>query len=168
MKLDRAELKPVPQMNGGADIVLRRQVLGPAVFYTPWAYVDHLIVQRGAGIGTRRMADMSEAYYVLSGDGSLTVDGETVAIKVGGRDPGRSWPGRHCATGADGGRHCPGHENEGCVCGGGGKRELTALSCCPGDRMREHALSRSWRQRHPILEDQPAGRIGPWGRRCAI
>jgi hypothetical protein len=29
-----------------------------------------LIVQRGASIGTRRMADMSEAYYVLSGDGS--------------------------------------------------------------------------------------------------
>jgi hypothetical protein len=87
MKLDRADLKAVPQMNGGAGIVLRRRVLGPAVFYTPWSYVDHLIVQSGASIGTSRMADMSEAYYVISGDGSVTVDGETVAIKIGDAIP---------------------------------------------------------------------------------
>ena len=57
------------------------------MFYTPWAYVDHLIVQRGASIGTSKMADMSEAYYVISGDGSVTVDGETVAIKIGDAIP---------------------------------------------------------------------------------
>jgi len=87
MKLDRADLKPVPEMNGGAGIVLRRRVLGPAVFHTPWSYVDHLIVQSGASIGTSRMADMSEAYYVISGDGNVTVDGETVAIKTGDAIP---------------------------------------------------------------------------------
>ena len=48
MKLDSADLKLVLQTNGGTGIVLRRRVLGPAAFYTPWAYVDHLIVQRGA------------------------------------------------------------------------------------------------------------------------
>jgi mannose-6-phosphate isomerase-like protein (cupin superfamily) len=87
MKLDRDDLKPAPQMNDGTGIVLRRRVLGPAVFYTPWAYVDHLIVQRGASTGTSKMADMSEAYYVISGDGSATVEGETVAIKIGDAVP---------------------------------------------------------------------------------
>jgi mannose-6-phosphate isomerase-like protein (cupin superfamily) len=87
MKLDRAGLKPVSNMDGGAGIVLRRRVLGPAVFYTPWAYVDHLIVQPGAGIGKSKMADMSEVYYVISGNGSVTVDGETAAIKIGDAIP---------------------------------------------------------------------------------
>ena len=57
------------------------------MFYTPWAYVDHLIVQRGASAGLSKMADMSEAYYVISGDGSVPVDDETVAIKIGDAMP---------------------------------------------------------------------------------
>ena len=87
MKLDRADLKPVSHMNGGAGIVLRHRVLGPAVFYTPWSYVDHLIVQPGASIGRSKMVDMSEAYYVISGDGSVTVGDETAAIKIGAAIP---------------------------------------------------------------------------------
>ncbi|HEX3755059.1 MAG TPA: cupin domain-containing protein, partial [Rhizomicrobium sp.] len=33
------------------------------------------------------MADMSEAYYVISGDGTVTVDGETAPIKTGDAIP---------------------------------------------------------------------------------
>jgi mannose-6-phosphate isomerase-like protein (cupin superfamily) len=87
MKLDRADLKPVSDMNGGTGIVLRRRALGPAVFYTPWAYVDHLIVRPGASTGRSKMVDISEAYYVIFGDGSVTVDNETAAIKVGDAIP---------------------------------------------------------------------------------
>jgi mannose-6-phosphate isomerase-like protein (cupin superfamily) len=87
LKLDRSLLKPVSQMDGGTGTVMRARALGPSVFFTSWAYVDHMIVPVGASIGASRMADMSEAYYVISGDGTVTVDGETAPIKTGDAIP---------------------------------------------------------------------------------
>ena len=81
MHLDRALL--VDKGNG----VQRRRALGPSVFFTPWAYVDHVLVAPGATLPESRLADLSEAYYVMSGDGSVTVNGETVAIKKGDAIP---------------------------------------------------------------------------------
>jgi len=83
MRLDRALLKPAA--NGGK--VQRRRALGPSVFYTPWAYVDHELIAAGGDTGTGTLPDLSEAYYVMSGEGSVTVNGETVAIKKGDAIP---------------------------------------------------------------------------------
>ena len=83
MRLDRALLKPAP--NGGK--VQRRRALGPSVFYSPWAYVDHELIAAGGDTGTATLPDLSEAYYVMSGEGSVTVNGETVAIKKGDAIP---------------------------------------------------------------------------------
>ena len=83
MRLDKALLKPAP--NGGK--VQRRRALGPSVFYTPWAYVDHELIAAGGDTGTGALPDLSEAYYVMSGEGSVTVNGETVAIKKGDAIP---------------------------------------------------------------------------------
>ena len=83
MRLDRALLKPAP--NGGK--VQRRRALAPSVFYTPWAYVDHELIAPGGDTGTAALPDISEAYYVMSGEGSVTVNGETVAIKKGDAIP---------------------------------------------------------------------------------
>ncbi len=83
MHLDKALLKPAA--NGGA--VQRRRALGPSVFFTPWAYVDHELIAPGGDTGTTSTADMSEAYYVMSGEGSVTVNGETVQIKKGDAIP---------------------------------------------------------------------------------
>jgi mannose-6-phosphate isomerase-like protein (cupin superfamily) len=82
MHLDRALLKPT-----AAPGVLRRRALSPSVFYTPWSYVDHMLIAPGAVQPQTRTPDMSEAYYVMSGDGSVTVNGETVAIKKGDAIP---------------------------------------------------------------------------------
>jgi mannose-6-phosphate isomerase-like protein (cupin superfamily) len=81
LHLDRALMKP--PVNG----VQRRRALGPSVFYTPWAYVDHELIAPDAETGSTTFADMSEAYYVMSGEGSVTVNGETVAIKKGDAIP---------------------------------------------------------------------------------
>jgi mannose-6-phosphate isomerase-like protein (cupin superfamily) len=56
----------------------------PSVFSTPWSYVDHLLLMPGS---SSRIADMSEAYCVMSGDGMVTVDGETAAIHAGDAIP---------------------------------------------------------------------------------
>jgi mannose-6-phosphate isomerase-like protein (cupin superfamily) len=45
------------------------------------------LVQPGATLPQTRYANMSEAYYVISGDGSVTVNGETVALKKGDAIP---------------------------------------------------------------------------------
>ena len=83
MRLDRALLKPAP--DGGK--VQRRRALSPSVFYTAWAYVDHELIAPGGDTGTSQTPNMSEAYYVISGEGSVTVNGETVAIKKGDAIP---------------------------------------------------------------------------------
>jgi mannose-6-phosphate isomerase-like protein (cupin superfamily) len=82
MKLDRSLLKP-----GNIPGVMRRRALGPSVFFTPWAYVDHVLIQAGATLPQYRLAGLSEAFYVMSGDGKVTVNGETVTIKKGDAIP---------------------------------------------------------------------------------
>jgi mannose-6-phosphate isomerase-like protein (cupin superfamily) len=82
MKLDRALLK-----QGDIPGVMRRRALGPSVFFTPWAYVDHMLIQPGVSVPPLRITNKSEAFYVMSGEGSVTVNGETVAIKKGDAIP---------------------------------------------------------------------------------
>ena len=83
MRLDRSLLKPAA--DGGK--VQRRRALSPSVFYTAWSYVDHELIAPGGDTGTSATPNMSEAYYVMSGEGSVTVNGETVAIKKGDAIP---------------------------------------------------------------------------------
>ena len=56
-------------------------------FFTAWAYLDHELIAPGGDTGSVTLADRSEAEYVMSGEGSVTVNGETVAIKKGDAIP---------------------------------------------------------------------------------
>ena len=86
-RFDPAQLRPVAGMDGGTGSVLYRRAFEPSVFSTPWSYVDHIVIAPGATLPETRYPVMSEAYYVISGDGSVTVNGETAAIKKGDAIP---------------------------------------------------------------------------------
>jgi mannose-6-phosphate isomerase-like protein (cupin superfamily) len=81
--LDRALLKPVTGMDGGKGTVQYRRALQPAVFSTTWSYIDHLLIPSGNSVGPSAKPDMAEVYYVVSGDGTITLDSETAQIHEG-------------------------------------------------------------------------------------
>jgi mannose-6-phosphate isomerase-like protein (cupin superfamily) len=86
-RMDPKLLTPVANMNGGDGTVLYRRLLGPTAFGTAWSYVDEISIPPGASIGDVTDPNMSEAYYVISGAGTVTVNGEKVNIKKGDAIP---------------------------------------------------------------------------------
>jgi mannose-6-phosphate isomerase-like protein (cupin superfamily) len=95
MRLDRALLRPGGARGRGAapaspTAVVSRRVLGPSVFSTTWAYIDHLLVPPGAGTPEQAHDAIGEVYYVLAGSGTVTVKAaatETAAIRAGDAVP---------------------------------------------------------------------------------
>ena len=87
MHLDRSKLKPVDKMLGGTGTVMYRRVLDPSIFSTSWSFVDHLMIPAGASVGSDVAADMSSFFYVLEGEGEVTVDGKTAPIRSGDAIP---------------------------------------------------------------------------------
>lgn len=92
MQLDRGLLKPFDSMNKGNGTVQYRRVLGPSVFSTAWAYVDHLVIPPNASVGPHLHHEQAEFYYVMNGTGTVTTARmrgalETAAVKTGDAIP---------------------------------------------------------------------------------
>ncbi|HEV8395309.1 MAG TPA: cupin domain-containing protein [Vicinamibacterales bacterium] len=97
MRLDRGLLRPAGARGRGAastaaspTAVVSRRALGPSVFSTPWAYVDHVIVPPGASTPDLAHDAVGEAYYVLAGAGTVAIKGatpETAAVRTGDAIP---------------------------------------------------------------------------------
>ena len=86
MRLDRksmGERQTLQNYRGGTGTARYRRALDPTVFLTNWAYVDHLILTPGSSEGLHRHASVGEVYYVVGGDGQVTVAGESAAIRTG-------------------------------------------------------------------------------------
>ena len=87
MRLDKTLLRPAERFRGGAGTAMYRRALDPSVFLTNWSYVDHLVLPPGASEGLHRHTGVEEVYYVINGDGEVTVAGETTTIRKGDAVP---------------------------------------------------------------------------------
>jgi mannose-6-phosphate isomerase-like protein (cupin superfamily) len=101
MRLDTSLLRAPGARGRGAatpppdpKAILSRRVLAPAVFSTTWSYVDHVVVPPGATTPEVPHDSVGEAYYVLGGEGTISVKGaasgkapvrtgDAIAIRIG-------------------------------------------------------------------------------------
>lgn len=89
IRFDTSLLRAAGQRGRGAatpppppNAVLSRRAAGPAMFSTTWSYLDHVVVPPGAATPDLAHDALAEAYYVLGGEGTLTVAGESGAVAV--------------------------------------------------------------------------------------
>lgn len=89
MRLDKEQLHAMPNYHGGQGSAMYRRALGPEVFLTNWAYVDHVVLPSGTSEGRHRHRGVEEIYYVMDGDGEVQLNLETASIHTGDAVPVR-------------------------------------------------------------------------------
>jgi mannose-6-phosphate isomerase-like protein (cupin superfamily) len=81
-RFDRALLRDVAALGGGKGTVQARRLLDGAVFLANWGYLDHMLIPPGASIGPMTQPEIGGFFYVLAGEGKVTVGSETAVMKA--------------------------------------------------------------------------------------
>jgi mannose-6-phosphate isomerase-like protein (cupin superfamily) len=99
IRLDKSLLRAPGARGRGASVpppppnaVLSRRVAGPAMFSTTWSYIDHVLVPPGATTPELAHESVAEAYYVLGGEGTISIAGGesgTAGVRAGDAIPVR-------------------------------------------------------------------------------
>lgn len=87
MRLDQSLLRPAAAPLAGKGTVQYRRALSPSVFLGPWAYVDHIVLAPGSTTTPQTHQEIGEFYYVMNGEGSVTVGAESAPIRSGDAVP---------------------------------------------------------------------------------
>jgi mannose-6-phosphate isomerase-like protein (cupin superfamily) len=65
----------------------RRCVVPAPVFVTPWVELEHLLVESGSEVPSRRLDAVEEAYLVIGGEGWVQVEDERQPLQLGDAVP---------------------------------------------------------------------------------
>ncbi|QII47159.1 cupin domain-containing protein [Flagellimonas oceani] len=79
-RLDTDKLKQDNDVYSGKGVLYGR-IFSPEVFRTDWNYVDHLVIPPGSSTEKHLLEGIEEVYYIMNGNGSVTVGAETVKIQ---------------------------------------------------------------------------------------
>lgn len=80
-RLEREKLKADNAVSSGNGILFRR-LIGPEVFSTDWDHVDHVVIPAKGSAGPRQLQGIEEVYYVVKGNGLVTINDEKTAVKA--------------------------------------------------------------------------------------
>lgn len=70
-------------IHGGCGQIATRHVLSPDDFYSDWTFLDHAILAPDSSVGYHYHDELEESFVVLKGQGRMTIDDETFAVRPG-------------------------------------------------------------------------------------
>jgi len=78
-----AEKQVQSSSHGGEGPVDLYEIWGGADFQTAVDFLDRVVVPPGTTVGYHRHGENEEMYILLDGQGTMTIEGEAVAVKKG-------------------------------------------------------------------------------------